>query len=95
MIVGICKLSFFLPECRSLKDKRQILRKMKDKFFARFKMMLAEVDELDMWQRAVMGFALVGNDKRMIESLIQQAVNFLECKDGAELIDRTTEFVHC
>jgi uncharacterized protein YlxP (DUF503 family) len=94
MIVGVCKLSFFLPECRSLKDKRSILRRMKDKFFARFKISLAEVDGLDLWQRAGMGFAIVGNDKRLIESIMDKAIAFLESNGSAQVIDRSTEIMH-
>jgi uncharacterized protein YlxP (DUF503 family) len=94
MIVGVCKLSLFLPGCQSLKDKRSILRRMKDRFFARFKISLAEVDELDLWQRSGLGFAIVGNDKRLIESIMDKAVAFVESNGSAQVIDRATEIMH-
>lgn len=95
MVVGICKIALYLPGCRSLKDKRQVLRKIKDKFFSKYKILLAEVEDMDLWQKAALGFALVGNDKRTIEGIIEKAINFLDFKDGAEIIDRMTEFINC
>lgn len=94
MIVGICKIVLYLPACQSLKDKRSNLRKIKDKFFSHFKILLSEVDDLDLWQRSSLGFAVVGNDKRLVESIIEKAVNFIEFKDGAEVIDRAVEIIH-
>ena len=87
-------MALYLPACRSLKEKRSVLRKVKDKFFSKYKILLAEVDDLDLWQKSSLGFAVVGNDKKTIESLIEKAVNFLEFKDGAEIIDKATEFIH-
>jgi uncharacterized protein YlxP (DUF503 family) len=94
MIVGICKIALYLPSCRSLKDKRSILRKLKDKFFSQFKILLSEVGDLDLWQRASMGFAVVGSDKKLVESIIEKALNFVDLKEGAEIIDRAVEFIH-
>lgn len=94
MVVGICKLELFLPDCQSLKDKRSILRRLKDRFFARFKISLAEVEDQDLWQRAGLGFAVVGNDKRLIESIMDKAVAFVESNGSAQVIDRATEIMH-
>lgn len=94
MVVGICKLALFLPECQSLKEKRSVLRRIKDRFFAHFKIMLAEVDDLNLWQKAGMGFALVGNDRRVIESLMEKGMNFVDAVGGAHVIDRTTEIIN-
>jgi len=95
MVVGICKLSFFLPDCQSLKDKRQVLRRMKDKFFARFKIQLAEVEDQDLWQRSQLGFSVVGNDRRLIESIMDKAVGFLDSNGSAQIIDRGIEIINC
>jgi len=95
MVVGICKLSFFLPDCQSLKDKRHVLRRMKDKFFARFKIQLAEVEDQDLWQRSQLGFSVVGNDRRLIESIMDKAVDFLDSNGSAQIIDRGIEIINC
>jgi len=71
------------------------LRRIKDRFFARFRIALSEVDDLDLWQRAGMGFAIVGNDRRLIESIVDKAVGFIETQGGAQVIDRTREIFNC
>ncbi len=93
MVVGVCKLLLFMPECRSLKDKRAILRSMKDRFFARFKITLAEVEDHDLWQRAAMGFAVVSNDRRFVESLMDKATAFVESNGSVELMDRASDIM--
>lgn len=94
MIVGICKISLFLPDCQSLKDKRAILRRMKDRFFARFKISMAEVEDQDLWQRAGVGFAIAGSDKRLVESIIYKAVDFIESNGSSEVTDRAIELMN-
>jgi hypothetical protein len=94
MIVGICKLALFLPECQSLKDKRSILRRLKDKFFARFKISISEVEDQDLWQRAGLGFAVVGSDKRLVESIMYKAVDFVESNGSVQVLDRSLEIMN-
>lgn len=93
MIVGICKLDLHIPGCRSLKEKRQALRHIKDRTAHAFGIRPAEVDFLDMWQRAGMGFAAVGNDRRVIEGLMQRIVNSLEDSGRVLVADWHFEFV--
>jgi hypothetical protein len=78
MIVGVGQLEILLPYSHSLKEKRQVLRKIKERVFAKFKIAIAEVDHLDKWQRTGLGFALVGNDGKVIESLMTQTFNFID-----------------
>jgi len=49
---------------------------------------------LDLWQRAGMGFAIVGNDRRLIESIVDKAIGFIESHGAAHIIDRTTEIIN-
>lgn len=93
MIVGVGQLELFLPYSHSLKEKRQALRKIKERVFNKFKVTVAEVDHLDKWQRAGLGFSLVGNDGKVIESLITQTFNFIDslglgqvCKEDRDMI---------
>ncbi len=94
MIVGICKLDMRIYECRSLKEKRKVLRRIKDRTQSSFGISVAEVDAQDLWQRAVMGFAVVGNDRRVIEGLIDKVDCFIEGIGGLSIIDRYTEIIN-
>ena len=60
MVVGICTLVIHLPYSRSLKDKRKVVKSLKDRLRARHNISVAEVDSQDLWQRAVLGIAAIG-----------------------------------
>ena len=55
MVVGVLRLTLFLPENHSLKGKRQVLRAIKDRVRNKFNVSIAESDGHDMWQRAELG----------------------------------------
>lgn len=94
MIVGICKIVLFIPECHSLKEKRMVLRRIKDKAFNQFKIPVAEVGSCDLWQRAELGFAPVGNDRRTIEGIMQRMMNYVGDLGVAEITDQYTEMIN-
>ena len=77
MIVGVAQFELFMPYNHSLKEKRQILKKLKDRVAQEMKITVAEVDHQDLWQRASLGLAVVGSDAKLIESLITQTLNLV------------------
>jgi uncharacterized protein YlxP (DUF503 family) len=77
MVVGIAQFELYIPASNSLKEKRRVLSKLKERVAAKFKLHVSEVDHQDLWQRAGLGFSLVGSDARRIESLITQALGFI------------------
>jgi len=85
MTVGIARLTLFLPEAHSLKEKRMVLRRVKDRAQQKFNLSIAEVGENDLWQRAVLGIAVVGNGRRFVESALDEIVRFV--RDEAEVTD--------
>ena len=94
MIVGICKLDLRIFECRSLKEKRKVLRRIKDRTQSTFGISVAEVGSNDLWQRSEMGFAIVGNDHGFVEGLMGKVENFIEGLGGAHIIDSYTEIIN-
>jgi hypothetical protein len=92
-LVGIARLELFLPETRSLKEKRQILRKIAGRTSERFGVKVAEVDHQDLWQRAALGFAVVGSDRGVLQSLLDQMVRAIEEMDLAAVTDRRTDLI--
>jgi hypothetical protein len=58
MVVALLSVELFLPGARSLKDKRMVLRRLKDRL-ARFNVAVAEVEHHDLWQRAGLGIVTV------------------------------------
>lgn len=76
MTVGIARLTFFLPTSHSLKEKRMVLRRVKDRLKQKFNVAVAEVEENELWQRAVIGLAVVGNDHRFVDGALDEIIRF-------------------
>ena len=93
MFVGVLKLSFHLPGARSLKDKRQVVRSFRDKVRARLDVSIAEVDHLDLHQRATFGVAVVSNDATICDELLASVGKMANNVRDAVLVDRATEIM--
>jgi uncharacterized protein YlxP (DUF503 family) len=78
MIVSMIQLIFEIPDVDSIKEKRRIIRSMKDKLQRRFHMSAAEVDLQDSLSFAQIGGALVSNSRTFGESVLQKAFAMIE-----------------
>src|SRR2546428_7673023 len=76
-----------LAACQSLKDKRQILKSLKDRLHRRFNVSAAETDHQDLWQRAELTAAVVSTDRRHAEEVLRQADRLVEGGPGARILD--------
>jgi uncharacterized protein YlxP (DUF503 family) len=91
MPVGLLTLEIYIPHSHSLKDKRQVLRSLKDRLRARFNVAVAELDHNDMWQRAQVGVVTVSNDPAYVEQSLQAVFNEAENLLGRDLVDHNLE----
>lgn len=94
MVVGIGKISFRLHACRSLKNKRKIVKAIISRIRNNFNAAVAEVALNDVHQRAEIGLSLVGNDRALINSKIDKLFNFVEDLGLAEVIDTELEIIN-
>jgi uncharacterized protein YlxP (DUF503 family) len=78
MIVSMIQLIFEIPDVDSIKEKRRIIRSVKDKLQGRFHMSAAEVDLQDSLSFAQIGGALVSNSKTFGETVMQKAFEMIE-----------------
>lgn len=95
MVVGVCGISLLIHDSQSLKDKRQVIKSLQEKVRNRFNVSVAEVGSNDVWQRAELGVAAVGNDRAFINSVIDKVVNFIEDLHVAEITDHRIEIINC
>lgn len=93
MYVGVLKLTFHIPHARSLKEKRSVVRKFRDRVRARFDVSIAEVGEQDLHQKAQFGVAVVSGDAAVCDSVLEQVARAAELAEDAVLTDRSTEVV--
>lgn len=91
MIVGTLKVRLMIRESRSLKDKRRVVRSLKDRIRHAFNVSVAELDALDSPQQAVLGVALVTNEKRFAQEVLSQVLNLIRTHPIARLVDYELE----
>ena len=94
MIVGCGTITFRLHDCHSLKGKRKILKSIIARTRNHFNVSVAEVGYQDVYQRAVIGFSLVGNDQRVINAKMDKILNLVDEMGLAEMIDSEMEMIH-
>jgi len=94
MHVGLCLVRLRLPENGSLKEKRAIVRPLIDRVRRRFSVAVAEVANEDNWHEAAIGLVCVSNDSRHANSVLSQAVAYMEDNSrDAEFLDYRLEFI--
>jgi hypothetical protein len=91
--VGVALVSFRLYEIRSLKDKRRIVKSLVEKSRSRFNVSIAEVADQDAYQKASIGIAVVGNDGRLLNSVLDRIIDFMESLGLADLVSREIELI--
>ena len=91
MIVGTLRVRLLIREARTLKDKRQVVKSIKDRLANRFNVSIAEVEAQDNRQLAVLGMAMVGNETHPIKVALAQIVEALRSHPVAELLDHELE----
>ena len=92
-VIGVLTLDLHVLHSHSLKDKRQVVKSLKDRLRERFNISVAEIDALDSWQHAVVAAVTVSNDRAHAEQLLQAVERFSADLLGGTLIDSNTEWL--
>mgnify|MGYP001603176644 FL=1 len=92
MPVGVLTLEIQIPYSHSLKEKRAVLLKIRDRLRSRFNVAVAELDHQDVWQRATLGVVSISNSQPLLESVFQQVLTEAEKILGEDVADHTLEF---
>jgi uncharacterized protein YlxP (DUF503 family) len=94
MVVAAARITLIIPDNDSLKGKRKVVKSLIAKVRHRFGVAVAEVEDNDLWQRAQLGVALVGNDGRQLQARLQQILKFVDDQHLAEIIDSQVELCY-
>ena len=94
MVVGLGIITFRLHDGRSLKGKRKVVKSIISRLRNNFNVSAAEVGANDIYQRAEIGFALVGNNRKVINSKIDKIFNLADELGLAEIIDSEMEIIN-
>lgn len=93
MVIAVLKVDLYLHGAASLKDKRTIIRGIKDRLNNKFNISLAEIDFQDKWQRAQLGIVQVGNDYKYLEKNMNTIFGMLDSNTSAEIVEHSLEFL--
>jgi len=93
MVIGTLEVKLTIMGARSLKEKRRVLKSLKDRFL-KMNVSVAEVDDQDKWQASSLGFALVSNDAGYINSVLDRIARALSEHPDVELIHQKAEIMH-
>lgn len=94
MVVGVLSVRLIIRGACTLKDKRRVIKGLKDRIGNTFNVSISEVGTLDHCQYAKLGIAMVGNDNKYVNGALSNLVNMLRSAVAAELVDYRLEFVY-
>jgi uncharacterized protein YlxP (DUF503 family) len=78
VVIALLTLDIHIPHAHSLKDKRMVIRSMKDRLRTKFNVSVSEVDHQELWQRAQLSVVTVGSDERFLHQVLEQAAEEAE-----------------
>src|SRR5580692_11206256 len=93
MPVGLLTLELHIPDAQSLKDKRQVLRSLKDKLRRDFNVAVAELEHHEAWQRSVVGVVTLSNEEKHVREMLQKVLDEADDILGSFLINQAVEII--
>ena len=91
MVIGSLRVKLAVFGATSLKDKRRVVKSLKERLTGRFNVSVAEVGSLDHRQQAEVAVVMVANDRRFVESCLDTIVDYIRLDPGASLVDYERE----
>ncbi len=93
MIIGSCWVDLHIPGARSLKDKRRVIKSLKERLKNRYNISIAETGALDKWQRAEIGIVCVSNDSVKVSRTLNTVMDRIRDDYAVSVIDYHTELI--
>ena len=91
-IVGLLVVEFHFPEARSLKDKRMVLRSVKDRL-KKFNVAIAETEHQDLWQRAQLGIVAISNRSDAVNQALGAVVDEIDRTEPGSIVRTQIDFL--
>lgn len=93
MNVGILQFEILISHAQSLKDKRSVVKSLKERARQEFNISIAEVDDQDVWQRATLGAVTVGTDPQVVNRTMNALLGFVSRFRDSRLLDHQLEIL--
>ncbi len=94
-MIAFLTLELRIEAAHSLKDKRQVVRSLKDKLRASFNVSVAELEQTDLWQRATVGVVSISGSRDYLRGLmenVERSATRITNNAGAEIVDSFVEY---
>ncbi len=93
MFIGVAKVWFEIPECRSLKEKRSVLKSLLVRIRERFHVAASEIGYHDSSRQAAVGISIIGNHNRHVESCLAAVIDSFGHEREVRVINYKTEIL--
>ena len=93
MVIGVRSFELQLAGAHSLKDKRSVIKSMKDRLHNQFNVSVAETAHHDVWQRAEITVCVVAVDRTRAQSVLDGVDRFVESNPLCRIVDTATSFL--
>ena len=94
MFVGLLKLELYLPTCRSLKEKRRVVKSIIDKLKSKnLNLSISEIGSLDKWKKSELAIVVVSNETKFIRSVLDKTINFLNENGSYQVLSTSVEVI--
>jgi uncharacterized protein len=93
MPVGVLTIEIQIPWAHSLKDKRAVVQKVRDRLRSRFNVAVAELDHQDLWQQATLGVAAISGSRPLLEEVLRRVLAESEKVLGSDVQDYCIEIL--
>jgi hypothetical protein len=89
--IGVLQIELSITDAMSLKDKRRVVKSIKDRIAHGHNVSIAEVGALDEHRRSILGIAMVSTDRRYVEGALSKLVDFVRAVPQTSLLDYQIE----
>lgn len=95
MVIGVLKVEIYMGGNRSLKEKRQIIKKILGRVRSKFvNISVSEVDSLNLWNNSTLGFSFVSNDTPHVNSILDQLQLFIKDNGYCRIVSSEIDIIH-
>lgn len=93
MVIGTCRIELMVPGSNSLKERRQVVKSLVEQLRGKFNVSVAEVDDPQVWRRAVIGIACVANQSVFVNQVLNKVVDAIRGDPRVSIIDYEMEML--
>ena len=87
MLFGLCELFIYLPDCNSLKEKRNIIKSFKIALRRKYNISISEIGYKNTWRKSIIGVGCIGDSREIIDQTIDKVIKETDNYDRLDLID--------